>query len=116
MAIEDQNPDLDNTVENDSELKAWLIDYVGDQHRPENGDVTVGMVVETLATEFPEFLLAVAEENFIRGYKQALTDVDSARELLDKEMKETSSTNKEVVASEGFSDKLSETILENELE
>ena len=28
-----------------------------------------------MAKEFPEFLLVVAEENFIRGYEQALTDV-----------------------------------------
>lgn len=116
MAIEDENPDLDNTVETGSELKTWLIDYVGEQHRPENGDVTVGMVVDTLATEFPEFLLVVAEENFIRGYKQALVDADSARELLEKEMKENDSTDKEVVASEGFSDKLSHAILQDGLE
>jgi hypothetical protein len=29
-----------------------------------------------MADEFPEFLLAIAEENFIRGYEQALYDVD----------------------------------------
>ena len=28
-----------------------------------------------MSKEFPEFLLVVAEENFIRGYEQALTDV-----------------------------------------
>jgi len=33
------------------------------------------MAVEVFAAEFPEFLLAVAEENFLRGYEQALTDV-----------------------------------------
>jgi hypothetical protein len=34
------------------------------------------MIVHAMADEFPEFLLAVAEENFIRGYQQALYDVD----------------------------------------
>jgi hypothetical protein len=33
------------------------------------------MAVEVFAAEFPEFLLAVAEENFLRGYEQALGDV-----------------------------------------
>ena len=51
-------------------LKEYMIDYVGNKHNPENDDVTVDMVVETLAEEFPEFLLMVAEENYIRGYEQ----------------------------------------------
>jgi hypothetical protein len=29
-----------------------------------------------MAQEFPDFLLVVAEENFVRGYQQALYDVD----------------------------------------
>ena len=33
------------------------------------------MAVDVFAVEFPEFLLAVAEENFLRGYEQALADV-----------------------------------------
>jgi hypothetical protein len=32
-----------------------------------------------MAEEFPEFLMVVAEENWIRGYHQALEDVDSGR-------------------------------------
>ena len=32
------------------------------------------MVAETLAEEFPEFLLVMAEENWVRGYKQGLDD------------------------------------------
>ena len=35
------------------------------------------MIIEVMAKEFPEFLLVVAEENFIRGYQQALADVDT---------------------------------------
>ena len=35
------------------------------------------MAVEVFAAEFPEFLLAVAEENFLRGYEQALADVET---------------------------------------
>jgi hypothetical protein len=61
-------------------LKEYMIDYVGSKHDPKNDDVTVNMVVETLAEEFPEFLLMVAEENYIRGYEQALDDVNSVKQ------------------------------------
>ena len=32
------------------------------------------MVAEALAVDFPEFLFAFAEENFLRGYQQGLDD------------------------------------------
>ncbi len=34
------------------------------------------MIVEVMSEQFPEFLMALAEENWIRGYRQALTDVE----------------------------------------
>ena len=57
-----------------------MIDYVGNKHDPDTDEVTVEMVVETLADEFPEFLLMVAEENYIRGYEQALDDVNKIKD------------------------------------
>ena len=36
---------------------------------PENEQVTVNMIAEVLATDFPEFTFAFAEENFLRGYQ-----------------------------------------------
>ena len=74
-----QNPVLMEMPTPDTELKRWLIDYVGNQHSPNNGDVTVEMIVETVSKEFPEFLLVVAEENFFRGYEQALMDLQEAQ-------------------------------------
>ena len=62
-------------------MKEWLVDYVGEKHTPENGQVTVEMIVETMATEFPEFLLALAEENWIRGYRQGIADVEEGQRL-----------------------------------
>ena len=59
-------------------LKGMLVNYVGQVLKPEDGQVTVGMIIQTLASEFPEFLLVVARENWLRGYQQALTDVDNA--------------------------------------
>tara|TARA_R110000744_G_scaffold350216_6_gene455860 strand:- start:1574 stop:1852 length:279 start_codon:yes stop_codon:yes gene_type:complete len=71
----------DMKVEKDSELKEWLVDYVGNKENPDDAGVTVEMIISTVAKEFPEFLMVVAEENFLRGYEQALDDV----KMLNKE-------------------------------
>ena len=73
----DENPDLFKIVKDDGKLKKLFVDYVGEKLQPENDEVTVEMVLGTLAEEFPEILLVVAEENFIRGYQQAMIDVES---------------------------------------
>jgi hypothetical protein len=67
---------LEEVVEKDTPIKSWLVQYVGEKNNPENGEVDVEMVVNAVAQEFPDFLLAIAQENFIRGYQQALHDVD----------------------------------------
>ena len=61
------------TQDGESELKDYIIEYVGSKFDEE--EVTVQMIAETLASEFPDFLFAVAEENFIRGYQQGLEDI-----------------------------------------
>ena len=76
--MELENPELLQPVEKTNELKEWLVDYVGKKHNPENDEVNVEMIIKTLADEFPEFLLPVAEENFIRGYQQAILDVEES--------------------------------------
>ena len=76
---------LKETVEADTEMKDWLVNYVGERHDPDSGEVTVEMIVETMATEFPEFLMAVAEENWVRGYHQALNDVDAGQKIIEEE-------------------------------
>jgi len=74
------NPELKEAVDSDNELKSWLVEYVGNKHNPSDGNVTVQMIVDTLADEFPEFVLAVAGENFLRGYHQALCDVETKQQ------------------------------------
>ena len=74
----EENPVLLEVPMPNTELKNWLIEYVGNQHGPSNRDVTVEMIIETVSQEFPEFLLVVAEENFFRGYEQALVDLQEA--------------------------------------
>ena len=68
------NPLLAIPVEPNSELKKYLVDYVGNKLSPENEEVTVNMIAEVLAIDFPEFVLAFAEENFLRGYQLGLDD------------------------------------------
>ena len=60
----------------DSELKDIIVNYVGNNLNPETENITVENIVEVFAQQFPEFLLAIAEENWINGYTQALKDVD----------------------------------------
>ena len=69
-----ENPMLAMTVEGDSELKEFLVEYVGS--KLDNEEVTVNMVAEVLASDFPEFAFAFAEENFLRGYQQGLDDAE----------------------------------------
>ena len=86
-----RNPTLGDLVEPDSDLKNMIVEYVGVNSEEfvhyggENNQVTVQMIVELFAKEFPEFLMVVAEENWVRGYHQALEDVDAGRQAELKE-------------------------------
>jgi len=66
------NPAFSMVVEKDSELKTFLVEYVGKKFNRE--EVTVQMIAEVLATDFAEFAYAFAEENFIKGYELGLED------------------------------------------
>ena len=83
-----ENTTLKEKVLPENPMKQWLVNYVGEtysmaveKHNSEeqekmewDGNVTVEMIVESMSLEFPEFVMALAEENFIRGYDQALQD------------------------------------------
>lgn len=73
-------------VQPDTELKIMLVDYVGTKFDQE--EVTVNMIVETLAHEFPDFLYVVAEENFLRGYQTGLDDAYRTIEEAEQEKPE----------------------------
>jgi hypothetical protein len=66
------NPLLAMPVVPDSKLKSYLVEYVGSKLDKE--EVTVNMIAEVLASDFPEFAFAYAEENFLRGYQLGLED------------------------------------------
>ena len=78
---EETSTQLQEEVDSTTPLKEILVNYVGNKLTPEDDSVTVEMIVETLANEFPEFMMAIAEENWIRGYQQALTDVSIGEKL-----------------------------------
>ena len=82
----DSNPTLAKEVTSETPVKTWLVDYVGNKSNPEDGAVTVEMIVNTLADEFPEFVMALAEENWIRGYQQGIHDVEVGRQMEQAEL------------------------------
>ena len=85
---EDTNEVLDEVVHPENDLKKILVNYVGEKKSPEDDSVTVEMIVDQLADEFPEFVLAVAEENWVRGYQQALQDADEGEKIYQKMLQE----------------------------
>ena len=79
------NPAVYGIVEPDTDLKNMLVEYVGGQLDPGNKEVTVDMIINVVAEEFPEFVLVLAEENFFRGYRQGIQDINTGTDRL-KEM------------------------------
>jgi len=76
----DERELLEKQIQPDSVFKTFVVNYVGNQLQPEDGRITVEMIIEVLAKEFPELVLALAEENFIRGYTQGLSDLGESPE------------------------------------
>jgi len=66
--------------DNITPLKSLIVQYVGDKLSPDNDDVTVQMIVDVLADEFPEIVFSLAEENWVRGYEQGLEDIKALEE------------------------------------
>tara|TARA_R100001126_G_C4858953_1_gene166228 strand:+ start:632 stop:925 length:294 start_codon:yes stop_codon:yes gene_type:complete len=83
-----ENPELYEVVEQDNKLKSFIVEHVGNKMAPKDNNVTVEMIVEVMAEEFPEFVMVIAEENWIRGYEQGLTDVESGMSLMEEEKNE----------------------------
>ena len=80
LSIENERANPDNS------LKEYIINYVGEKKNPEDEQVTVGMIVDVLSEDFPELVLCLSEENWIRGYQQGLTDVQEGERLYHEEL------------------------------
>jgi hypothetical protein len=73
---------LDKVVEAGNELQEDLVRHV--RNRINEDQVTLGQVIGILASEFPEIVITIAEENWVRGYKQGLDDAEIA-DVMDPE-------------------------------
>ena len=66
---------LDVPIKVDTDLKQLIVNYMGNKVNPEGEEVTLEQAIYLLCEEFPELVLPLAEENFLRGYKQAYLDL-----------------------------------------
>ena len=81
-----ENPELKLPVEPENDLKNFLVEYTGEVLNPKDNEVTVEMIIDVVAKEFPEFLLAIAEENWVRGYQQALQDAEEGEKVFQEHL------------------------------
>jgi len=57
-------------------LAGIILEYVAEKKGITDGEITFEQALDVFADEFPEFVLLIAEENFMRGYKQGLADTE----------------------------------------
>ena len=79
---------LNNEATGGNELQDYIINYVGEKINPEDDQVTVGMIIDVLAEQFPQLVLCISEENWVRGYQQALVDVEEGEKLFNADVSE----------------------------
>lgn len=84
--ISEQLSTLSDIASGGGPLKDYIINHVGTVKKPEDDEVTIGMIIDVLAEEFPQLVLCVSEENWVRGYQQALTDVEEGEKLFNEEL------------------------------
>ena len=65
----------------ESELRNYLLERFPKDKR---GQISLDDMIGLVSEEMPELLLRVAEENWLRGYDQALSDHAGVVSLIDK--------------------------------
>ena len=80
-----ENPELKLPVEPENDLKNFLVEYAGEKLEPEDKLVNLEMIIDVMSKDFPELILALAEENWIRGYQQGLDDVETGMTLTENQ-------------------------------
>jgi hypothetical protein len=73
------NSYLNKIISVDGELKQNIVNYVGNKLNPDTDEITLKMVISVVAEEFPELLLSIAEENFLKGYETGLNDIEALK-------------------------------------
>jgi len=76
--IKKNNVDYKIKELHENSLRYKILEYVGLKN--ETQDITGEMLFDVLKEEIPEFILMVAEENFLRGYNQRKLDEQSLQE------------------------------------
>lgn len=77
--ILETNESIQEPIQPDSQLMEMIVQYTGMKFQPADEQVNLQMIISTLAEEFPSLILALSEEQFVRGYEQALEDVEAMR-------------------------------------
>ena len=89
------NPNLRKVVFPETPLKHALVDFTGQKFNPEDGNVTIEMIIQALGEDFPELVWVLAEENFFRGYEQAMTDVEEGEKIFNEFTKDEKESDSE---------------------
>jgi len=55
-----------------TDLQSYIVNHVGTKLTPKDNNVTVDMIVQVLAEEFPVLVFAIAEENYLKGFEEGL--------------------------------------------
>ena len=79
------NEDLESQVSPETPLMEMIVQYIGCKYEPVDERVNLEMIISTLAEECPVLVLALSEENFMRGYEQALSDLEAMRNTVNPE-------------------------------
>ena len=78
MTTNNNNNGANVVIAAENPLKQMLIEYVGNKYATEEDEgefeVTVQMIVDTLAHEFPQFVIIMAEQNCDIVYQQGIDD------------------------------------------
>ena len=79
-------------MKNIKNIKEIILEYISSNNSNNSNtipiDITIEMVIDTLSKEFPELLLPIAEENYIRGYHEAMDNLNQVEEEMRKQKKE----------------------------
>jgi hypothetical protein len=84
-----------NICDLDTKLKRWLVSYTAKKFMPEDEKVTISMILDIFAEEFPELILQVAERNWVLGYSQAAQDFVNTQKNVEEHVAEVKNNSEE---------------------
>ncbi len=82
-----RNKDLLKDIDQSSPIRKLIVEYVGTKNN--STEVSLEMIIQVLLNEFPELPITIAEDGFIRGYQQGLSDIEQFDKEFEEAMKAT---------------------------